>query len=585
MREQVRIYRQTGEPAKALAIVRAELAQRARARAPAAAAPRGSAAAHHARPRARGRGRRVPRRARLRARSDRGARRHRGTGAQARAVGRARARVPRCAADAAQHSRSSPRRSRRSPSGASSPRSAAASSRPRTTPAEKAQRAAEIAQLYENELGDLDGAIRMLDGRADQRARRRAPEGSAAPAAPDPALGRDGAGARARAADGAREPSDAPGRRSCSSSASSAPTSSIASPTRSPRTRARSNAIRRIRSRSSGSRRCTRSSAASASSRGCSRRAPNRPTEPIARAQLLDRVAGLRANRGDIDGAIAAYLGAFTADPTNREVFTAMERVCYKAERWAAAMQLYETAIAHVEGGQVRAARIGSAICTRAAATSSSTSSARSTPRSISYQKVVEVDSKPEAAVKVLEDICRTRDDWQPLIAAWERRAETQKEPGRRTEALRHAAALATDRASDPRASVRLNRKLLTIDPSDALASATLERYYEETQDRSGPDRRAEDAAAERAGARDRRHAQADRARVRRRCARRRDRDRALPEDPRAPARESRRARGARPDLRIDRAVGRADRGHAPPDQGHERSQHEGAARTSSAAR
>jgi len=40
------------------------------------------------------------------------------------------------------------------------------------------------------------------------------------------------------------------------------------------------------------------------------------------------------------------------------DVFTSMERVCYKAERWAAAMQLYEIAIAHVEGGQSRAYRL-----------------------------------------------------------------------------------------------------------------------------------------------------------------------------------------------------------------------------------
>jgi golgin subfamily B member 1 len=210
-------------------------------------------------------------------------------------------------------------------------------------------------------------------------------------------------------------------------------------------------------------------------------------TDPVARSQLLDRVAGLRANRGDIDGAIAAYLGAFTADPSNREVFTAMERVCYKAERWAAAMQLYETAIAYVERGQgpaARAYRLGDLYSRRGNVQLNFLGQIDAAIGS--YQKVVEVDSKPEAAVKVLEDICRTRNDWQPMITAWERRAETQKDPVRRTSALRHAAALATDRASDPRASVRLNRKLLTIDPSDVLASATLERYYEDAQDRSG---------------------------------------------------------------------------------------------------
>ena len=209
--------------------------------------------------------------------------------------------------------------------------------------------------------------------------------------------------------------------------------------------------------------------------------------EPIAKAQLLDRVAGLRANRGDTDGAIAAYLGAFTANPANREVFTAMERVCYKAERWAAAMQLYETAIQFVEAGQgtsARAYRLGDLYARRGNVQLNFLG--QIDPAIASYQKVVEVDSKPEAGVKVLEDICKTRGDWQPLIEAWERRAEHQKEPQRRTSALRHAAALAQSQTDDPRASVRLNRKLLSIDPKDALASATLERYYEDNQDRSG---------------------------------------------------------------------------------------------------
>ena len=82
-------------------------------------------------------------------------------------------------------------------------------------------------------------------------------------------------------------------------------------------------------------------------------------TDLPARAQLFARVGALRSNRGDTDGAIAALTAAFAADPANRDVFTSLERVCYKGERWAAAMQLYEIAIAHVEAGQSRAYRLG----------------------------------------------------------------------------------------------------------------------------------------------------------------------------------------------------------------------------------
>src|SRR5436305_14603130 len=81
--------------------------------------------------------------------------------------------------------------------------------------------------------------------------------------------------------------------------------------------------------------------------------------EGPARAPVLARVGELRANRGDLDGSITAYMASITSDPTNRDVFTAMERVCYKAERWVETMKLYDLAITHVEGGQGRAYRLG----------------------------------------------------------------------------------------------------------------------------------------------------------------------------------------------------------------------------------
>src|SRR5262249_45824558 len=88
--------------------------------------------------------------------------------------------------------------------------------------------------------------------------------------------------------------------------------------------------------------------------------------------------------------------------------------------------------------------------------------------------------------IQILEELCRQRGDWSVLVTAYERRAETQRDPQRRADALRAAAAIAAERSPDPRVSMKFNRKLLAIDPSDASASAELERYYEETQDKSG---------------------------------------------------------------------------------------------------
>ncbi|MBA2543591.1 MAG: tetratricopeptide repeat protein, partial [Deltaproteobacteria bacterium] len=205
--------------------------------------------------------------------------------------------------------------------------------------------------------------------------------------------------------------------------------------------------------------------------------------EPIARGALFARVATLRANRNDIEGALAAYSAAFSADPSNRDVFTAMERVCYKAERWAVAMQLYENAIRHVESGQSRAYRLGDLYLRRGNVQLNFLG--QPGEAMASYQKVVEVDSQPAGAVKALEDMCKATGDYSPLMTAYERRADFQKDTQRKTDALRAAAALA-DTHHDDRRSVGFTKKLLAIDPKDIQAQQKLEAYYDIAQDQSG---------------------------------------------------------------------------------------------------
>jgi tetratricopeptide (TPR) repeat protein len=202
------------------------------------------------------------------------------------------------------------------------------------------------------------------------------------------------------------------------------------------------------------------------------------------RAVLLARVAGLRAERNEIDAALSAYAAAFVADPANRDVFTALERVAYQAERWAAAMALYDTAIDQIEHGTSRAYRLGDLYARRG---NVQLNFLHQVDAAIaSYQKVVEVDSQPGVAVKILEELCAKRADWQPLISAYERRAEVQRDPQRKSEALRAAAALVRDHVPDPGQSVRINRKLLDADPADGTAASELERLYEDAQDKSG---------------------------------------------------------------------------------------------------
>jgi tetratricopeptide (TPR) repeat protein len=205
--------------------------------------------------------------------------------------------------------------------------------------------------------------------------------------------------------------------------------------------------------------------------------------EPEHRAALLARIARQRVDRGDAAGAITAYQAAFAADPSSRDVFTAMERVCYKAERWDAAMQLYDAAIAYVEAGNTRTYRLGDLYARRGNVQLGFLGQVDAAIAS--FQQVVEVDSQPAQAIKTLEDLCATRGDWHPLIAAHERRAETQRDPQRKCDALRAAIALVTQHGA-ARDAVRLHEKLLALDPDDREAQAALERYYEDAPDRSG---------------------------------------------------------------------------------------------------
>ena len=350
------------------------------------------------------------------------------------------------------------------------------------SPAEKAARAAELALLYEKELGDLDGAIRMLlvaqaaqlDDQRQQdllrllRAAERWPEVAVVlerelPTIPPThverqvavllELGELRAHKLQRAAD--------------------ATTAYEAVLERVPNQPAAIAALETLYEQLGRDRELARILDA---------RAETEP-DPIRRGQLYARVAQLRSNRGDVDGSLAAYSAAFAADPTNRDVFTAMERVCYKAERWAQAMQLYSDAIEHVESGKSRAYRLGDLYSRRGNVQLNFLGQVDEALES--YQKVVEVDSQPAAAAKVLEDLCTRRNEFQPLIDAWEKRAETQKDAARKAEALRTAASLSA-KHQDLRQSMRFNKKLLAIDPTDSTAAASLERYYEDTQDRSG---------------------------------------------------------------------------------------------------
>ena len=203
--------------------------------------------------------------------------------------------------------------------------------------------------------------------------------------------------------------------------------------------------------------------------------------DKVERAQLHSRIAQVKQNRGDPDGAIASFTAAFLADPANRDVFTSLEKLCYKHERWAAAMKLYQSAIDLVESGASRAYRLGDLYARRGQVQLQYLGELDSA--AASYVKVVEIDPENDTSVKFLESIYSQKSDWSGLIGVYEKRAGLTRDDERRLESLRRAARVAAAKMRDFGEAARLYQHILDIDPSDVEALDALERWYERNQD------------------------------------------------------------------------------------------------------
>lgn len=196
------------------------------------------------------------------------------------------------------------------------------------------------------------------------------------------------------------------------------------------------------------------------------------------RAGLFARVARLHQADDDLDGAVAAYLEAAAAEPADREIFTAFERLCYTNKRWAPVLELYDTAIAYVEGGALRAYRLLDLYSRKAQVQIQYLADLDGAIESLSRLLVRE--SNPAAAATLLEAACAKKGSFEPLAIAFERRAAAAREPQRAQEALRRAVLLAETKVGAPDLAARLRGKLLELDPSDHEQASALEAYYRE---------------------------------------------------------------------------------------------------------
>lgn len=203
--------------------------------------------------------------------------------------------------------------------------------------------------------------------------------------------------------------------------------------------------------------------------------------DKTARADVWQRVGELRDRRNEVDQAIAALRNAFELSPSNRALFTALERLCYKRERWLDAMHLYDAAIALVETRAARAYRLGDLYARRGQIQLQYLG--QPGEAAASYLRVIELDPDNDTAVKFLESIFSQQSDWVGLIRAYEKRADLIADDERKLETLRRAARVAAAKLKDAAEAARFYSRIVEVEPGDSEALDALERFYERQRD------------------------------------------------------------------------------------------------------
>jgi tetratricopeptide (TPR) repeat protein len=192
-------------------------------------------------------------------------------------------------------------------------------------------------------------------------------------------------------------------------------------------------------------------------------------------------IAELRVRTGDIAGACEAYLEALQSDPSDRQVFTTLEKLCYSHERWDDVMTLYNSVIMSVESGESKAYRLGDLYSRRGQVQLKYMD--QDLMAVASFLRVIEVDPTDDRAMETLHGIYEGQGAWVELIAAYEQRAELAKTTDLKVAALNHAAEIAQSKLQDRTEAARLFQALSLLAPADAKANETLEEFYTENED------------------------------------------------------------------------------------------------------
>lgn len=203
--------------------------------------------------------------------------------------------------------------------------------------------------------------------------------------------------------------------------------------------------------------------------------------EPAERSKLLYQLGELHEKQGQQDEAYRCYGQAFHLDLTNRAAFTAYERLCYRREQWAEALRLYDAALKLIETQKSRSYRPADLYLRRGQVQLQYLQQIDEAAQS--YMRALESDAENDTTQATLERIYASRNQWQELLAVYERRAQLVRDDGKRVEILRRGARVATAKLRDINEAVRFYEKLHAVDPTDTEALDALEAHYDRTRD------------------------------------------------------------------------------------------------------
>ncbi len=199
------------------------------------------------------------------------------------------------------------------------------------------------------------------------------------------------------------------------------------------------------------------------------------------RSRLWLRIAELRRDGGDADGAIDAYSKAFFEDPTDRDVFQTLERLSYAQGRWDLVNRVYAAAIDVVENRGEQVYQLADLYARRGYVELNYLH--RVDAATHAYARAVQLDPAGERAFDTLEGLYEKHRNWEELVRLYELRAAALGSTQVSVDMFRRAARVAGRQLKQRTTAAAFYERLLGMDPADPEARDAVERQYRSAED------------------------------------------------------------------------------------------------------